>query len=510
MLAQIKSVGTYGIESYPVDVEVNVSHSDFRRVALVGLPDTAVKESLERVRAAVLNSGYHYRVFRLTINLAPADLRKEGPSFDLPIAVGILAASEQIVIAETDYAMTGELALDGTLRPVRGCLSMALCCREAGIKGLIVPEENADEAGVVEGVDVIPLRNLAEVVGFLTRKIVMEPYRVHPNDALRRDSVYSVDFSEVKGQEHAKRALTVAAAGGHNVLMIGPPGAGKSMLAQRLPTILPTMTLEEALETTRVYSADGRLGRNRALIASRPFRAPHHTVSDIGLVGGGTYPRPGEVSLAHHGVLFLDELPQFERKTLEVLRQPMEEGKVHISRAKMTVTYPSEFMLVCALNPCPCGYFTDPRKECHCTPRQIRQYLSRISGPLLDRIDIQLEVPSVNYRDLHSSADGEPSARIRERVVAARAVQQRRFAGEGIFCNARMTNRHIKKYCRVDERAESLLSAAMESFALSARAYTKILKVARTIADLDESDVIRAEHIGEAIQYRSLDRNLWA
>jgi len=510
MLAQIRSVGTYGIESYLVDVEVNVTRSDFRRVALVGLPDAAVKESLERVRAAILNSGYHYRVFRLTINLAPADLRKEGPSFDLPIAVGILAASEQIALMEEGYAMTGELALDGTLRPVRGCLSMAMCCREAGLKGLIVPEENAEEAGVVEGLDVIPLRALSEVVGFLTRQVVMEPYRVHPNEALRRDSAYDLDFSDVKGQEHAKRALTVAAAGGHNVLMIGPPGAGKSMLAQRLPTILPTMTLDEALETTKVYSIDGRLGRKRALMATRPFRAPHHTVSDIGLVGGGTYPRPGEVSLAHHGVLFLDELPQFERKTLEVLRQPMEEGKVHISRAKMTVTYPSEFMLVCALNPCPCGYFTDPRRECHCTPRQIRQYLSRISGPLLDRIDIQLEVPAVNYRELRTGSHGDSSTRIRERVVAARAIQQRRFKSDGIFCNARMTNRHIRKYCRVDGEADSLLSAAMESFALSARAYTKILKVARSIADLDQSDAIRAEHVSEAIQYRSLDRNLWA
>ena len=355
MLGTVKSAGLYGIEAYPVEVEVNISKSDFGHVALVGLPDAAVKESLERVRAAIMNSGYHYRVFRLTINLAPADLRKEGPSFDLPIAVGILLASDQIVSKKLDrYAITGELALDGRLRPVKGCLSMALRCREAKLDGIIIPEENAEETGVVEGIEVIPLKSLDQVVGFLTDEVVMESYRVDIEEALQRNSRYDVDFSEVKGQEHVKRALTVAAAGGHNVLMIGPPGAGKSMLAQRFPTILPPMTLEEALETTKVYSADGRLVTRQSLVAVRPFRAPHHTVSDIGLIGGGTYPKPGDVSLAHHGVLFLDELPQFERKTLEVLRQPMEDGRVTISRAKMSVTYPAQFTLVCALNPCPC------------------------------------------------------------------------------------------------------------------------------------------------------------
>ena len=511
MLATVQSVGAYGIEAYPVEVEVNVTRSDFGRESIVGLPDTAVKESLERVRAAIINTGYNYRVFRLVINLAPADLRKEGPAFDLPIALGILLASQQIVSAHmADYAMIGELALDGRLRPVKGCLSMALRCREIGIKGLIVPEGNAEEAGVVTGLDIIPLGSLKQVVGFLTDNIVMESYHADIQQALRRFSVYGVDFSEVKGQEHAKRAITVAAAGGHNLLMIGPPGAGKSMLAQRLPTILPPMTLDESLDTTKIYSIDGRTRDGQPLIATRPFRSPHHTVSDIGLVGGGSMPKPGEVSLAHHGILFLDELPQFQRRTLEVLRQPMEDGQVHISRARMSVTYPSQFMLVCALNPCPCGYFTDPRKECHCTPRQIQNYLSKISGPLLDRIDIQLEVPAVNYRQLRDPAPAETSSAIREHVITARKIQGERFTDNSVFCNARMSTRMIKKYCHVDGAAESFLASAMENFALSARAYTKILKVARTIADLDAADTIQAEHITEAVQYRSLDRNLWA
>ncbi len=511
MLAKVRSAGTYGVEAYPVEVEANVAQSDFSGVALVGLPDAAVKESLERVRAAVLNSGYHYRVHRLTVNLAPADMRKEGPAFDLPIAVGILLATEQIVSPKAaHYALTGELALDGRLRRVNGALAMALRCRAEGCMGLILPEENAEEAGVVEGIEIIPLSTLTQVVGFLTDHVVMESYRVDIREALREHSRYEVDFSEVKGQEHVKRALTVAAAGGHNALMVGPPGAGKSMLAQRLPTILPPMTIEEALETTKVYSADGRTDRQLSLVATRPFRAPHHTISEAGLAGGGADPRPGEVSLAHHGVLFLDELPQFERRTLEVLRQPMEDGAVTISRAKMSVTYPAQFMLLCALNPCPCGYLTDPRKECRCTPRQVAAYLGKISGPLLDRVDIQVEVPAVQYRDLRSPADGEPSEVIRERVIRARDMQRERFAGTKTFCNARMSARLIKKHCRIDGAAETTLSSAMQSFALSARAYSKILKLARTIADLDGAGEIRTEHVTEAIQYRSLDRNLWA
>ena len=522
MHARVLSAGTFGIEAFPVEVEVNVTRSDFGNISLVGLPDAAVKESLERVRAALVNTGYHYRVYRLTINLAPADLRKEGPSFDLPIAVGILLASEQIVSQKLDdYMVAGELALDGRLRPIKGALSMALRCREEGRRGIVLPRENAEEAGVVEGVEVIPLSSLEEVVGFLTDRVVMESYRVSLSDALAENAAYDVDFSEVKGQEHIKRALTVAAAGGHNVLMIGPPGAGKSMLAQRLPTILPPMTLDESLETTKVYSVDGRLETRRGLVAARPFRAPHHTVSEIGLIGGGAFPKPGEVSLSHHGVLFRDELPQFQRRTLEVLRQPMEDGRVTISRAKMSVTYPAQFMLIAALNPCPCVYLTDPRKECHCTPRQVQQYLGRISGPMLDRIDIQVEVPAVDYRELRSPADGEPSSVVRERVIAAREIQKERFGaktlggvgerrGKKTTCNARMCNRQIKKFCRIDGPAEGVLAAAMQSFSLSARAYNKILKLSRTIADLDGAKEIRTEHVTEAIQYRSLDRNLWA
>ena len=519
MLGKILSAGVFGIDGYQVEVEFDV-RSGLPAVVVVGLPDAAVKESLERVRAALVNTGYHYRVYRLTINLAPADLRKEGPSFDLPIAIGILLASEQIVSEKLeDYMVVGELALDGRLRPIKGALSMALRCREEGRRGIVLPRDNAEEAGVVDGIEVIPLDSLADVVGFLTDRLVMESYRVSLSDALSENAGYEVDFSEVKGQDHIKRALTVAAAGGHNVLMIGPPGAGKSMLAQRLPTILPPMTLDESLETTKVYSVDGRQETRRGLVAARPFRSPHHTVSEIGLIGGGAFPKPGEVSLAHHGVLFLDELPQFQRRTLEVLRQPMEDGRVAISRAKMSVTYPAQFMLVAALNPCPCGYLTDPRKECHCTPRQVQQYLGRISGPMLDRIDIQVEVPAVDYRDLRSSTDGESSSVVRERVIAAREIQKKRFATGKTTCpsaslrvynNARMGNRQIKKFCRIEGAAEGVLAAAMQSFSLSARAYNKILKLSRTIADLDGADEIRTEHVTEAIQYRSLDRNLWA
>jgi len=523
MLALAMSFGVYGIEAFPVEVEVDQSRG-FTSVAVVGLPDTAVKESLDRVRAAVRNTGYHFQYRKLTINLAPADMRKEGAAFDLPIAIGFLAATEQLLPGKLEsYAVTGELALDGRLRPVKGVLAMAMRCRDDGIKGFIVPDENAEEAAVVDGIEVIPLSHLSEVVGFLADQVIASPMRIDLDRIFQQASNYDLDFADVRGQEHAKRALTIAAAGGHNVLMIGPPGAGKTMLAQRLPTIMPPLTLPESLETTRVYSVSGLLGKRQALIATRPFRSPHHTISEPGLVGGGTHPRPGEVSLAHHGVLFLDELPEFHRKTLEVLRQPLEDGEVSISRALMSITYPSKLMLVAAMNPCPCGYATDPRKECRCTPRQIQNYLSRISGPLLDRIDIHLDVPAVPYRELKGEAGGESSAQMRAQVLNSRAVQTERFRRSKVYANARMSTRQVKRYCILTPDAEGMLAQAMQELALSARAYTKILKVARTIADLDPSTnsgqspstgsgqaEIRVEHVSEAIQYRSLDRGLWA
>ncbi|MBM4048915.1 MAG: YifB family Mg chelatase-like AAA ATPase [Planctomycetes bacterium] len=510
MLAKTVSVSVYGIDAYMVEVEVDIARG-LPAITVVGLPDAAVKESRDRVKAAVVNAGYRFPPTRLTINLAPADTKKEGPSFDLPIAVGVLAATQQLPGAKLrDYAIVGELALDGGIRPVRGCLPMALGCKAAGLKGMLLPAANAPEAAVVGGLDVLPVEKLPDAVGFLADKLPIEPHRVDFGEVFRQAAHYDVDFADVKSQEHVKRALTVAAAGDHNALMIGPPGAGKTMLAQRLPTILPHLGTEESLETTKIYSVAGLLPAKQALLATRPFRSPHHTISDAGLVGGGTYPRPGEVSLAHHGVLFLDELPEFNRKTLETLRQPLEDGRVTIARALGSVTFPSEIMLVAALNPCPCGYYTDPRKECHCTPTQIQNYLSRISGPLLDRIDIHVEVPSVHYQALRSPAASESSAQIRERVTAARERQRRRFAGDKVFTNARMTSKHIKKHCVLDDQAEQVLRQAMNELALSARAYTKILKVSRTIADLADSDAIRVEHVTEAIQYRSLDRNLWA
>jgi len=507
MLSRVLSSAVMGVNAYLVRVETDIDRQ-LPSFSTVGLPDTAVKESKDRVMAAIKNSGYPIPRRKITVNLAPADIRKEGSSFDLPIAIGILAAISQVNPDRLErYVLVGELSLDGTLRPVRGILPMGVAVRDSGIGGFVVPEGNVKEAAIVDGVEVYPARDLREVVGLLNGELSIEPYDLDVGEVLRKEGTYSVDFADVKGQEHVKRALEVAAAGSHNIIMIGPPGSGKTMLARRLPTILPDMTLDEALSTTKIHSVAGLLPSESALIATRPFRSPHHTISDAGLIGGGHMPRPGEVSLAHNGVLFLDELPEFKKSVLEVLRQPLEDGQVTIARATISLTYPARFMLAAAMNPCPCGYYSDPTHECTCTPTAIQRYMSKISGPLLDRIDIHIEVPSVRYRELSSERSGEPSERIRERVNLARKAQLRRFEGrKGIFFNSHMGPREIREFCRVDERGRELLKLAITKLGLSARAYDRILKVSRTIADLEGADEIKPQHISEAIQYRSLDR----
>ncbi|MGQ9921537.1 MAG: YifB family Mg chelatase-like AAA ATPase [Desulfobacca sp.] len=507
MLARVTSGSLRGVEGFLVEVEVDIA-AGLSAFTTVGLPEAAVKESKDRVKAAIKNSGYRFPDTRITINLAPADVRKEGTGFDLPIALGLLAAQGLVPQETLDrFLVFGELSLDGRLKASRGVLPIALACQQAGLEGLIIPHENAREAAVVQDLPVYAVRSLPEVVEFLRGAVSLTPEPPPAVDLLAPVGE-EVDFAEVRGQEQVKRALVIAAAGGHNVLMLGPPGAGKTMLARRLPTILPPLTFAEALETSKIYSIMGLLPPGQALLTRRPFRPPHHTVSDAGLIGGGRIPRPGEVSLAHNGVLFLDELPEFKRQVLEVLRQPLEEGYVTIARASSSLTYPARFMLVAAMNPCPCGFLGDPKHPCTCSPTQIRTYQNRISGPLLDRIDLQIIVPAVPFRDLAAGPDGVTSARLQQQVMAARAIQTRRLADTTAHCNAQMPPRLVKKYCQLQPEPRRLLEQAMDRLGLSARAYNRILKIARTIADLEGEAEIKTPHLAEAIQYRSLDRKL--
>jgi magnesium chelatase family protein len=510
MLAKLSTFSLLGIEAAAVDVEVDISPGAVPKTILVGLAEAAVRESTHRIERALVNSGYVRPIDRVVINLSPADLPKDAASLDLAIAIGLLVASGQLQSEHlATYSAVGELALDGSLRPAKGTLSMALTAKERGQKGVVVPVGNAREAAVVDGIEIIPVASLAEAVGFFSGQLDVPAAQFSWAEAVDQFGRYAVDYVDVKGQESAKRAVTVAAAGSHHLLMIGPPGTGKTLLAQRIATILPDLAPEESLQTTRIYSAVGRLDPGQPLLLQRPFRAPHHTISEAGLVGGGSIPAPGEISLAHHGVLFLDELPEFNRRTLEVLRQPLEDGTVTISRAMGSLTFPANLMLVSAMNPCPCGYRGDPRRQCHCNPMQIERYLGKLSGPLLDRLDIHIEVPAVPFRELSDRTAGTTSAQMREQVLRAREVQQRRFHGRSFKLNGRMTPSEIRKHCKLETDAEGLLKQAMEQMGLSARAHDKILRISRTIADLDGQEHIGVPHLSEAINYRALDRSYW-